>query len=166
LLHYSEELDTLLVHAGIHPSWTVNKALARAAEVESVLQGPNYPQLLTRMYGNTPRKWTGKLSGYRRMRFVINTFTRMRMLTAQMNLNFAHTGPPWRSRPDLQPWFRFEDHAWGDTRVVFGHWSALGLIVLPTLVSIDTGCIWGRELTAVRLDTRIPRVIQVPGQRA
>lgn len=164
LAHYSEEMDTILVHAGIHPAWSVRKALSRAAEVETVMQGPDYPQLLARMYGNTPRKWSGKLTGWRRLRFIINTFTRMRMLTAQMNLNFAHTGPPWNSRPDLKPWFRFEDHAWGDTRVVFGHWSALGLIVLPHIVALDTGCVWGRQLTAVRLDKRLPRVVQVEGQ--
>ncbi|MDJ0938839.1 MAG: symmetrical bis(5'-nucleosyl)-tetraphosphatase [Woeseiaceae bacterium] len=165
LAHYDEELDTLLVHAGVHPKWSVKKTLARAAEVEAVLQGPKYVDMLARMYGNTPRKWSGRLSGYRRYRFIINTLTRMRMLTSQMNLNFQHTGSPWRARPNLKPWFQFDDSGLGDTRVVFGHWSALGLVVLPNLVCLDTGCVWGRQLTAVRLDTDQPRVIQVPGQK-
>ena len=164
LAHYSEKLDTLLVHAGAHPKWSVKKTLNRAAEVESVLQGPKYETLLSKMYGNTPRKWSGKLSGYNRLRFIINTLTRMRMLTSKMSLNFAYTGSPWRARKDLHAWFHFTSRAWGETRIVFGHWSALGLIVLPDLISLDTGCVWGRQLTAVQLDTEPPRVTQVPGQ--
>ncbi len=164
LAHYSKEFDTLLVHAGTHPNWSVKKTLARAAEVENALQGDMYEAVLARIYGNTPRKWSGELKGYRRLRFIINTFTRMRMLTRNKRLNFAHTGSPWRARKELLPWFEFESRAIGDTRVVFGHWSALGLIVLPDLISLDTGCVWGRQLTAVRIDTRIPRVFQVHGQ--
>ena len=164
LVHYDEGMDTLLVHAGVHPKWSVAKALKRAAEVEAVLQSDKHVDLLERMYGNTPRSWSGKLSGYRRLRFIINTFTRMRVLTSRMYLNFAYAGPPWQSRPNLKAWFQFEDPERGDTRIVFGHWSQLGLVVLPDLVSLDTGCVWGRQLTAVRLDSSTPRVIQVPGQ--
>ena len=164
LAHYSEELDTLLVHAGVYPTWSIRKALKRAAEVETVLRGERYAELLARMYGNTPRTWSGKLSGYRRLRFIVNTFTRMRMLTSQMNLNFAHAGSPWQARPNLRAWFRFDSEPRGDTRIVFGHWSQLGLIVLPDLLSLDTGCVWGRQLTAVRIDTDIARIVQVPGQ--
>ncbi len=164
LAHYDEELDTLLVHAGTWPAWSVDKTLARAAEVEQALQGKKYLSLLTKMYGNTPRRWSGSLKGNRRLRFIINTFTRMRMLTASMSLNFAHTGSPWQARRDLRPWFDFDNPGLGETRVVFGHWSALGLMALPRLVSLDTGCVWGRQLTAVRLDRKFPEVIQVPGQ--
>jgi bis(5'-nucleosyl)-tetraphosphatase (symmetrical) len=164
LVHYSRDLDTLMVHAGTHPSWSVNKTLARAAEVEDVLRSNKYKTLLTRMYGNTPRKWSGDLKGSRRLRFIINTFTRMRMLNSSSALNFAHAGSPWQARKGLKPWFQFEEPATGDTRVVFGHWSALGLIVMPQLVSLDTGCVWGRQLTAVSLDTKIARVFQVEGQ--
>jgi bis(5'-nucleosyl)-tetraphosphatase (symmetrical) len=116
------------------------------------------------MYANRPRKWSAELSGYARLRFIINTFTRMRMLTNKAGLNFSHTGAPWRGRRDLRPWFEIHNAARGRTRIVFGHWSALGLIVLPDIVSLDTGCVWGRQLTAVRLDTRIARVFQVRGQ--
>ncbi|MGI9248999.1 MAG: hypothetical protein ACR2QI_08280, partial [Woeseiaceae bacterium] len=79
-----------------------------------------------------------------------------------LDLNFS--GSPWRARKGLVPWYQAENPAWQDTRIVFGHWSALGLIVLPDLISLDTGCVWGRQLTAVRLDKRLPRVIQVNGQ--
>jgi len=164
LAHYDKKLDTLLVHAGTHPLWSVKKTMARAAEVESVLRGSNCETLLSKMYGNTPRQWSGQLRGYKRLRFIINCLTRMRMLTREMRLNFSHSGSPWRARKNLVPWFEFPDPAWSGTRIVFGHWSALGLIVLPNLVSLDTGCIWGRQLTAVRIDKRHRRVYQVPGQ--
>jgi bis(5'-nucleosyl)-tetraphosphatase (symmetrical) len=165
LAHHDASLNTLLVHAGVHPAWTVRRTLARAAEVEAVLRGDGYRELLGKMYGNTPREWSGKLKGYKRLRFIINCLTRMRMLTIKGRLNFAHSGSPFRARKNLVPWFNIEDARWRGTRVVFGHWSALGLVVLPDYVSLDTGCIWGRQLTAVRLDKRIPRVIQVPGQQ-
>ncbi len=164
LAHYDKHLDTLLVHAGTHPDWDVTKTLARAKEVEAELRGPDYEALLSRMYGNTPIRWSGKLSGYKRLRFIINCLTRMRMITTKRALNFSHNGSPWRARKTLQPWYLAEDRAAQDTRIVFGHWSQLGLIVLPNLVSLDTGCVWGRQLTAVRLDKRIPRVTQVEGQ--
>ena len=166
LVHYNKKLDTLLVHAGIHPEWTVKKTLKRAAEVEKVLQGPEYETLLTHMYGNTPRRWSGKLEGYNRLRFIINCLTRMRMISAaSMQLNFSWSGSPFRARKNLRPWFDFDDPAWSGTRIVFGHWSALSLIVLPDLVAIDTGCVWGRQLTAVRVDSDEHRVYQVIGQR-
>ena len=164
LAHYSEELDTLLVHAGTHPTWTVKKTLRRAAEVEAVLQGPRFEILLNRMYGNRPTRWSGGLRGYSRLRFIINCLTRMRMLTPDMRLNMRATGAPWRAGNKRIAWFDFPEHAWGKSRIVFGHWSQLGLIVLPKLISLDTGCIWGRQLTAVRLDKRVARVYQVPGQ--
>lgn len=165
LAHYDDSLGSLLVHAGVYPTWTVEKTLARAQEVETVLRGKDHPRLLQKMYGNTPAKWSGKLSGYKRIRFIVNCLTRMRMLTPKMRLNMAHNGPPWRGRKGLVPWYDVSTPAWAGTRIVFGHWSQLGLVVLPDLVSLDTGCVWGRQLTAVRLDKRIPRVIQVTGQQ-
>ena len=164
LAHYDHSLDTLLVHAGTHPGWSTKKTLARAAEVEAELQGSNYKTLLSKMYGNTPASWSGELSGHKRLRFIINCLTRMRMLTSKARMNFSHNGPPFQARKNLFAWYDFEDRATVDTRVVFGHWSALGLIVLPNLISLDTGCVWGRQLTAVRLDKRVPRIVQVEGQ--
>jgi bis(5'-nucleosyl)-tetraphosphatase (symmetrical) len=166
LAHYDKSLDTLLVHAGTHPNWSVKKTTARAAEVENELRHGDFEILLGKMYGNTPNTWSGKLGGYKRLRFIINCLTRMRMITVDNKLNFTHNGSPWRSRKNILPWYKADDRATGATRVVFGHWSQLGLVVLPELISLDTGCVWGRQLTAVRLDKRIPRVIQVEGQRA
>jgi bis(5'-nucleosyl)-tetraphosphatase (symmetrical) len=165
LAHYDKSMDTLLVHAGTHPDWSVQDTLNLAAEVETALRKKKkFKTLLRKMYGNNPRQWSDELSGRKRLRFIINCLTRMRMLTRKRRMNFTHTGPPFRARQDLLPWFRFAPRAAVETRIVFGHWSALGLIVLPNLVSTDTGCLWGAQLTAVRLDTERPQVIQVPGQ--
>jgi len=164
LAHYDRSLDTLLVHAGTHPDWNIMKTLARAAEVEAELQGGKYKTLLGKMYGNTPASWSGKLSGYKRLRYIINCLTRIRMLTSKGRMNFSYNGSPFQARKNLFAWYNLEDRKTADTRVVFGHWSALGLIVLPNIISLDTGCVWGRQLTAVRLDKRIPRIFQVEGQ--
>ncbi len=164
LAHFDATLDTLMVHAGTYPQWNVEKTLALAAEVEDVLRSDDYESLLAKMYGNAPGKWSEELRGYKRLRFIINCLTRMRVITDNNKLNFSFSGPPWRARKNQLPWFEAGDLATENTRIVFGHWSQLGLIVLPTLISVDTGCVWGRQLTAVRLDKRIPRVIQVAGQ--
>ncbi|MGI9271629.1 MAG: symmetrical bis(5'-nucleosyl)-tetraphosphatase [Woeseiaceae bacterium] len=164
LAHYDKNLDTLLVHAGTHHEWSAKQTMKRAAEVEQCLQNGKYKTLLGKMYGNTPTAWSPKLDGYERLRFIINCLTRMRMLTKRGHLNFSHSGSPVPVRKKLVPWFGYEDRATADTRIVFGHWSALGFIVLPKLLSLDTGCVWGRQLTAVRIDKEIPRVVQVEGQ--
>lgn len=162
LAHHDESIDTLMVHAGVWPTWTAAKTVKRAAEVEAVLRSPKYTTLLKKMYGNTPRGWSGELRGYERLRFIINCLTRMRMISAaSMRMNFSFSGSPYRARKNLQPWFDFESLAWDGTRIVFGHWSALGFIVLPDLISLDTGCVWGRQLTAVRLDKKAHWVYQV-----
>lgn len=165
LAHYDKSMDTLLVHAGTHPSWSAKKTQALAKEVEAVLQSDNYEALLAKMYGNTPTTWSEKHKGYKRLRFIINCLTRMRMMTSNGRLNFSHAGSAYLSASrKLRPWFAQDARAAADTRIVFGHWSALGLVVLPNLVSLDTGCVWGRQLTAVRLDKKTARVTQVPGQ--
>jgi bis(5'-nucleosyl)-tetraphosphatase (symmetrical) len=165
LAHYDDDLDTLLVHAGTLPTWSVRKTLARAGEVEDALRGDRYATLLAKMYGNTPTLWSGSLRGYKRLRFIVNCLTRMRMIRASGELDLVYSGAPWRRRRSLTPWYAVPKNAWGRTRIVFGHWSQLGLIVLPNLISLDTGCVWGRQLTAVRIDRPVPRVYQVPGQR-
>ena len=97
------------------------------------------------MYGNTPDQWSGDLRGYDRLRVIVNYLTRIRMLGKDGRLDFTHTGPPKGAAKGLIPWFESADPAWHGTRIVFGHWSALGLIVNDDMISVDTGCIWGRE---------------------
>jgi bis(5'-nucleosyl)-tetraphosphatase (symmetrical) len=112
------------------------------------------------LYGNTPSRWSGKLRGEKRLRFIVNCLTRIRMVDEDGDLDFAHKGPPANARRGLVPWFEHPEARWRGTRIVFGHWSALGLVLSPGLVSLDTGCVWNRELTAVRLSDR-PTVLQV-----
>ena len=138
----------------------MKKTLKRAAEVEQELQSENYLKLIAKMYGNTPDRWSGDLRGYDRLRIIVNYLTRMRMIGEDGRLDFTHTGPPKGATKGLIPWFEAADPAWRGTRIVFGHWSALGLIVNDDMISVDTGCIWGRELTAVKLSkkARVTRV--------
>lgn len=160
LAHYSKKLNTLMVHAGIPPTWTVKKTLRRAAEVETALRRDDYPKFLKRMYGDRPNRWSGKLRGKQRLRVIVNALTRIRMIYEDGRLNFTHNGPPRSARKGLIPWFDADNAKWRGTRIVFGHWSALGLMVTPELISVDTGCVWGRQLTAVRLNKK-PKVTSV-----
>ncbi len=151
LAHYDERIETMMVHAGLPPQWSVKKALRRAAEVESLLQSNRYQWVLKHMYGSRPTRWDGSLKGAGRIRFIINALTRMRMIYRDGRVNLTHKGPPDKARKNLIPWFEAEAPRWAGTRIVFGHWSALGLIVSDDLISLDTGCVWGRQLTAVKL---------------
>ena len=160
LAHYSFDLNTLMVHAGVPPQWTAENALEYAAEVEMELRSDSYVNFLENMYGDKPRKWSSELSGHKRLRFIVNSLTRMRMIRKNTALDFSHTGPLEKAAEGLRPWFTVEDAKWKGTRIVFGHWSALGLIVNDDLIAVDTGCVWGRQLTAVRLD-KGPTVVQV-----
>jgi bis(5'-nucleosyl)-tetraphosphatase (symmetrical) len=160
LAHFSETLNTLMVHAGLHPRWTVKKALARAAEVETMLRGSEYRELLPKLYGNSPSRWSGKLTGTKRLRFIVNCLTRIRMIDGDGRLDYDHKGPPANAEKGLVPWFDAPDARWRGTRIVFGHWSALGLVVKPDVIGVDTGCVWKRELTAVRLNKRA-KIVQV-----
>lgn len=151
LAHYSEELDTLMVHAGLPPQWTIDDTLAHAAEVETVLRSDDFASFLEKMYGDQPNRWSDKLEGKKRLRFIVNCLTRVRMMDTDGTLDFQHSGPPRDARKGLLPWYRMKNAAWRGTRIVFGHWSALGLLLEPDLICVDTGCVWGRALTAVRL---------------
>ncbi len=160
LAHYDKDLNTLMVHAGIPPTWTVKKTLARAAEVEATLRGDHYDTFLDEMYGDNPDLWSDKLKGVKRTRFIINALTRMRMIDADGRIDFTHNGPPNSAGKSLIPWYAAPKARWHGTRIVFGHWSALGLVVNDDLIAVDTGCVWGRQLTAVKL-TGKPKVSAV-----
>ena len=144
-----------MVHAGIFPRWSLNKARKRAAEVEKVLRGDDVSHFLHNMYGNKPDKWSGGLSGHSRLRFIVNSFTRMRFCRQDGSLEFSAKLHPEDHR-DLEPWFHVAGRRADDTRIVFGHWSTLGYHEEHNLLSLDTGCVWGGRLTAVRLDAFEP----------
>ncbi len=152
LMHYDREYDSALVHAGLLPGWSIKKGLKRSREVERVLQGKQSHKFLREMYGDKPALWSGKLSGNDRLRFIVNAFTRMRMVDPTGALNLTHSGPPSKADKSLQPWFSSRNRKARKSRIVFGHWSALGLMNKKNLVCLDTGCVWGRQMTALRID--------------
>lgn len=147
-----------MVHAGLLPSWSVGKALSLAREVEEALRGENYRELAARMYGNQPAQWRDDLSGMNRLRVIINAMTRLRVCTQDGVMEFAHNGKPGNAPPGFIPWYDVPGRASRDTAIICGHWSALGLVLRENLVALDTGCLWGGNLTAVCLENR--RVFQ------
>jgi bis(5'-nucleosyl)-tetraphosphatase (symmetrical) len=157
----------LCVHAGVAPAWTAFKTLALAAEVEAMLRGPDLAGFLPRMYGNQPARWDEALDGNDRWRFVINVLTRIRFVDAKDGtLDFTVKEGAGAAPPGLVPWFEAPGRASEGTSIAFGHWSTLGLINRPELLSLDTGCVWGGSLTAVRVDGGRREVVQVACDQA
>ena len=148
-----EEAGVVFVHAGIHPLWPIERARMLAAEAAAALSGPDWAAWLQGMYGNS--HWEEGIEGPARMRAILNAFTRMRFVDRDTGeLDFEQKegvadAPAW-----LQPWFEFPKRKCGDLTICFGHWSMLGLINRPNVVAIDTGCLWGGKLTAVRFPDR------------
>ncbi len=157
----------LCVHAGVAPAWTAFKTLALAAEVEAMLRGPDLAGFLPRMYGNQPARWDEALEGAERWRFVINVLTRIRFVDAHDGtLDFKVKEGAGAAPPGLVPWFEAPGRGTEGTPVAFGHWSTLGLISRADLLSLDTGCVWGGSLTAVRVDGGRREVLQVACEQA
>lgn len=149
----------LMVHAGVLPQWTVAKTLALAEEVSTVLRSPDWAKFIPAMYGNEPAQWSDALTGYDRLRVIVNALTRLRFCDQAGQMEFATKEGVGAAPPGFVPWFDVHARATAATPIVFGHWSALGLINRPDLIAIDTGCVWGRQLSAVRLADRA--IIQV-----
>jgi len=143
--------DILLVHAGVLPSWDAAKALALAGELEAVLQGPDLPGFLQRMYGNEPARWDDGLQGDARLRVIVNALTRLRFCTAAGEMEFATKEGAAGAPPGYLPWFEVPGRQTADVTVAFGHWSTLGWLHRPDVLALDTGCVWGGALSAVRL---------------
>jgi len=154
------EGEYALVHAGLLPAWHAEQAAELAQEVEAVLHGNQFQIFSRSMYGNTPDCWQDALQGEERWRVVINAMTRMRVCSADGRMNFSYKGSLSAIPHGLLPWFALPLRASKATTIVFGHWSALGLHLLPNLIALDTGCVWQGCLTAVRLEDR--KVFQVP----
>lgn len=148
----------LLVHAGVLPEWSVQQTLELSKQVEHRLQSDNWQEQIKNMYGNAPSQWRKGFSSDEEFRITVNALTRMRMLCADGSLDFDYKGEP-TATADFMPWFDIPNRKASDHTIVFGHWSALGLYLKPNLIGLDTGCIWGKQLTAVRLQDR--KVIQV-----
>ena len=145
LMHVAGELA--MVHAGLLPQWTVEKAVALGSEVEEALRGTDYRAFLANMYGSKPDEWSDSLTGWDRLRVIVNAMTRLRFCTAQGRMEFHAKGK--RPPAGYSAWFDLRKDA---QTVVCGHWSALGLRLRPDLMALDSGCVWGGRLSAVRLD--------------
>ena len=154
LIHTDNHLRYTMVHAGIYQTWNLQDALSFGKEVETILQSDDYHTLLPHLYGNEPSIWDDSLANWDRLRFIANVFTRMRYLTDNLELDFMTKTPVEDAPEHLKPWFDYEVKSLHETRIVFGHWSALrGKTGLPNVQAIDTGCVWGFDLTALNLET-------------
>lgn len=143
-----------MVHAGLMPEWSIRKALRLAEEVEYELSGMDYRRFLSRLYGNKPTRWSGEWRGMDRLRIIVNAMTRMRFVNGDGELDLSYKGELDGAPAHLQPWFAVEGRRSADTPIICGHWSALGLYLSEDVLAIDSGCLWGGSLTAVRLEDR------------
>ena len=159
-LFYHEE-SFALVHAGLLPQWSLEEAVKLAHEVEVGLRGPAYRDILRALYPNKHLQWSSNLTGPTRLATIIKVLTRLRACSADGRMESSYNGPPDRIPSGYFPWFKIKDRKHRDTTIVCGHWAALGLHCEEHLLAIDSGCVWGRQLTAVRLDDRA--VFQVDG---
>lgn len=148
------ENQHLFVHAGVLPQWSAETTRTFASEVETMLRSERWQDLLQNMYGDEPNQWDDALSGMSRLRCIINALTRLRFCTPDGKMEFIHAGTLDSVPQGYLPWFDAPERQTKDSTLVFGHWSALGLLLRPNLISLDTGCVWGGQLTALRLADR------------
>ncbi len=153
LVHFDAQLGIGMVHAGLPPQWTFEQTMGFGSEVEAVLQSDAVGDLLSVLYGDHPARWHDQLAGIERQRFIVNACTRLRFCDQAGEMDFAFKGEIGGQPAGLLPWFDVDNRCSVDDFIVFGHWSALGFMQTDRLLSIDTGCLWGGELTAVRIDT-------------
>ena len=149
-----------MVHAGLLPSWSVSQARALAEEVHTALTAKNWRKFMAQMWGSEPAAWDNTLTGWPRLRVIVNAMTRMRFCTPAGVMDFHAKGEVIDAPPGYLPWFEIAGRRSANAVLVTGHWSALGLKILPNLLAIDSGCLWGGMLTAIRLEDRA--VFQVP----
>ena len=154
LLHHGGEF--YLIHAGLPPQWDMDQATRLAQEAETTLRGRDYREILWHMYGNEPTRWDEHLGDWDRLRFIINSFTRLRYCTADGQMEFKQKGQPGTQPAGLMPWFEVPGRQSAGANILFGHWSTLGFHVSQGTYCLDTGCLWGGELTALRIDSPLP----------
>jgi bis(5'-nucleosyl)-tetraphosphatase (symmetrical) len=165
MLHSDRALGTMLVHAGLAPSWDVPRAESVAREIEARLRSDDHARLLRQMFGNKPDTWNPRLRGTERLRAGINVLTRMRFCDVRGRIAFAEKGMPGTQRPGLYPWFAVPGQARRELRIVCGHWSTLGRFAGLGVYAIDTGCVWGGALTAMRIDSEEPVFVTLKSDR-
>ena len=160
LAHFDAELGYGMVHAGLSPEWTFDDALRHAAEVEAIIHSENATDFFADMYGSKPNRWDASLTGMERHRYITNCFTRLRYCKTDGSFSMKEKlAPEQVDDKKLIPWFRHPQRQSTETRIVFGHWSTLGYRNENNTWSIDSGCLWGGQLTAIALEKDRPRPI-------
>lgn len=153
------ERNLVMVHAGLLPQWTVDQASSLAQEVEETLRGDDFRSFLRDLYKSDIRRWSDNLTGMERLIAITQAFTRLRVCSSNGHMALCFTGPPDQAPPGFLPWFQVPDRKSTDATIICGHWAALGLHIRPYLLALDSGCIWGRQLTAIRLEDR--EIVQI-----
>ncbi len=151
MLHTDGNSKLLMVHAGVQPAWTATKTIAYASEVQDLLRSPNADDFFHTMYANTPGSWSDSLSGNDRIRVIVNTLTRLRFCTADGHMEFDTKDSANAAPPGYMPWFDVPGRRTAKHTVAFGHWSTLGWLGRDHVLAMDTGCVWGGCLSAVRV---------------
>ena len=148
------EAGYAMVHAGLLPQWTIEQALVLAREVEEALRAPDSIELFRHLYGNTPTAWNDALTGIERLRVIVNAMTRLRLCDAAGRMEFSHKTEPVNAPAGFMPWFDVPGRASAGTPIICGHWAALGLLLRDDVLGLDSGCVWGRQLSALKLEDR------------
>jgi bis(5'-nucleosyl)-tetraphosphatase (symmetrical) len=164
------ELGYTMVHAGVAPQWSHGQLMDCAAELETVLAGDTHIDFLRNIYGDSPDKWDQRLSGFERLRFITNCLTRMRFCSSAGRIDHLYKGPPSSQPGHLLPWYAAAGRKTAGCRLLFGHWSALSLSASEmqryNVYPLDTGAVWGGELTAMRLQDgaffSVPSAVRLP----
>ena len=152
LLIVNEQHRFVVSHAGIYPWWKLNEAQIYAQEVKTIIENEDSCiKLLKNVYGNKPNRWDDSLKKTQRLRFIMNAFTRMRFCSLNKNLNLTESGYKGKSRKNRVPWFEIQNKSLSNYRIIFGHWSSLGLLNQPNHLGLDTGCVWGKHLTFAKI---------------
>jgi bis(5'-nucleosyl)-tetraphosphatase (symmetrical) len=162
LAHWSEKHGVLLLHAGVIPQWTRQETLDHAAELEARLRSEKAGKFFAKMGRNRVRRWNDASKGWHRRSLIADILTRMRFCDRNGKILGSASGPPGSAKKPYKPWFKHKHRQTLDTTIVFGHWAALGLYAKKNVICLDSGCVWGGELTALRLQDR--QFFQVPGK--
>lgn len=165
LLHYDEELDFLMLHAGLPPQWDLETTRTCAREVETTLRGDAHHEYFMHMYGNKPDRWDPALGGMERWRYITNCLTRLRFCEMDGRLALKEKGPPGSQAKGRTPWFAHPERLSRGQRIVCGHWSTLGYYAGDNVWALDSGCVWGGAMTLLRLDQSPPQPVSSPCAR-